>query len=91
MAHENEFPTIRDLRDKLSELVDQGLGDQPAQIVIVPDSTIQAIASVVAPPGYVHDKPALMVEFEGVDGRLPVLIYSTDRAQGREMKSRADQ
>lgn len=91
MAEENQFPTIRDLRDKLSELVDQGLGDQPAQIIIVPDSTMQAIARVVAPPGYVHDKPALMIEFDAVGGRMPVLIYSTDRMSGREMKSRTPQ
>lgn len=87
MASENNFPTIRDIRDKLSKLVELGLGDQPAQIVIVPASTIQAIARVVAPPGYVHDKPALLVEFEGVDGRLPVLVYTTDGMLGREMNS----
>ena len=83
MATENMFPTLRDVRDKLSELVEQGLGDHPAQIVIVPDSTMQAIARVTAPPGYNHDKPALMVEFDGVAGRLPVIIYSTDRHSGR--------
>lgn len=91
MASENNFPTIRDLRDTLSELVGLGLGDLPTQLVIVPDSTLQAIARVAAPLGYVHDKAALMVEFEGVDGRMPVVIYSTDRAQGREMKCRTPQ
>lgn len=91
MAHESNFPTIRDLRDALSRLVDQGLGDQAAQIIIVPDSTLQAISRIVAPAGYSHDKPALMIEFGGVDGRMPVLVYSTDRAQGREMKSRTAQ
>lgn len=91
MATENHFPTLRDLRDKLSELVDLGLGDQPAQIIIVPDSSLQAIARIVAPPGYVHNKPALMVEFDAVAGRLPVLIYSTERMSGRNMPSRSAQ
>lgn len=88
---ENRFPTLRDLRDRLNELVDMGLGDQPAQIIIVPDSSLQAIARASAPAGYVHNKPALMVEFDGVDGRLPVLIYSVDRALGREIPSLATQ
>ena len=68
-----------------------GLGDQPAQIIIVPDSSLQAIARASAPEGYIHDKPALMVEFDGVDGRMPVIVYSTDRMQGREIKSQAVQ
>lgn len=38
MATEDKFPTIRDVRDRLSELVERGLGDLPAQIVIVPPS-----------------------------------------------------
>lgn len=83
MATENMFPTLRDVRDKLNELVGQGLGDHPVQVVIVPDSTIQAIARATAPPGYKHDRPALMVEFDGIDGRMPILIYSTDRDSGR--------
>jgi hypothetical protein len=85
---ENKFPTLRDLRDKLSQLVNMGLGDHPAQIIIVPDSTLQAVAKASVPE-WANDKPALMVEFDGVDGRMPVLVYSTDRMQGLEMKSRA--
>jgi hypothetical protein len=50
-----------------------------------------AIALASAPPGYKNDKPALMVEFDGTDGRMSVLIYSTDRMQGREMPSRVKQ
>lgn len=80
---EHKFPTIRDVRDKLSELVELGLGDQPAQIVVVPDATLQAIARVVAPSGYKHDKPALLVEFDGIGGRMPVCIYTTDQMQTR--------
>lgn len=92
MATENNFPTIRDFRDKLTELVEQGLGEQPVQILIVPDSTIQAIARVTAPDGYDNaSKPALMVEMDGTDGRMPVLIYSTDRDQWRAMPTRASQ
>lgn len=91
MATENKFPTIRDFRDKLTELVELGLGDQPVQIIIVPDSSLQAIARVVAPPDFKHEKPALMVEMDGKDGRMPVLIYSTDRDQGRAMQTRQPQ
>ena len=92
MASENSFPTIRDFRDRLNYLVNQGLGDQPVQILIVPDSTMQAISRIVsAGCDPIPDKPALMIEFEGADGRMPVLIYSTDRMEGREMMSRAIQ
>ena len=94
MASENNFPTIRDFRDRLNDLVDQGLGDQLVQLLIVPDATMQAISRVVndgCDPS--PDKPALMIEFEGIAGRMPVLIYSTDRMEeeGREMMSRAIQ
>jgi hypothetical protein len=83
---ENEFPTIRDLRDRLSELVDRGLGDHPVQVVVVPDSTMQAIARDA---GFVDDRgrPVLMAELAGPnDGtRIPVTILSTDRWTGHEM------
>ena len=92
MASENNFPTIRDFRDRLNDLVDQGLGDQLVQLLIVPDATMQAISRVVcAGCDPDPDKAALMIEFEGTDGRMPVLIYSTDRMEGREMISRAIQ
>lgn len=37
MATEDKFPTLRDLRDGLTRLIDEGLGDLAAQIIIVPD------------------------------------------------------
>lgn len=74
---ENRFPTIRDVRDRLAELVDKGLGDLPVQIVVMPDSTMQAIAKLM---GGHSDKPALMIDLSEGDGpRLPVTLISTDR------------
>lgn len=74
---ENEFPTIRDVRDRLAELVDRGLGDLPVQLVVAPDSTMQAIAR--ATPGFDPRKPALLIEFGGDQGRLPVSLISAER------------
>lgn len=84
---ENEFPTIRDVRDRLTELVDQGLGDHPAQVLIVPDSTMQAIAIVTGGLGYDRTKPALLIELTGTEqsARLPVTLVSTDRMTGHGM------
>jgi hypothetical protein len=82
---EAEFPTIRDLRDRLSELIEQGLGGQPVQVVVVPDSTIQALARSA---GSGDGKPALMVELPGDQGRLPVALISTERfGHGNAMPS----
>lgn len=76
MAYEHEFPTIRNLRDQLSALIDRGLGDLPIQIVVAPDSSIQAIAKVEGPVG---QKPAIMIEFP-VEGRaLGILFITTER------------
>lgn len=75
---ENEFPTIKDLRDCLNVLVDQGLGELPIQIVVMPDSTIQALAKTQKFDG----KPATMLEYSR-DGRdLGVMFISTDRLAG---------
>lgn len=73
MATENEFPTIADLRDCLSELIEQGFGDQPVQVLVVPDSTLQAIAASI--PGG-DAKPALMIDLTTDTGRLPVGLIS---------------
>jgi hypothetical protein len=80
---ENRFPTIRDMRDKLSELVERGLGDLPVQLIIVPDSTLQAVARASMPEGtnYNPNKPALMIEFDGVDGRIAVPMMSVEKMQ----------
>ncbi len=83
---ENEFPTIRDLNDRLSSLVADGLGELPVQILVVPDSTLQAIVRVTG-GAREGDKPALMIELGGADGRLPVSLISTDRMQRSGMPS----
>lgn len=80
---ESEFPTIADLRDRLSDLVERGLGDQPVQIVVVPDSTMQAIARSSNGGG----KPALMIEMAGNGNRLPVAFISAERMAGNGMQS----
>jgi hypothetical protein len=87
---ENEFPTIADLRDGLTRLVDNGLGDLPVQVLVVPDSTMQAIARQAGSDGV---KPALMIElnYDEGTGRIPVTVVSTDRMQGRGMASSGTQ
>lgn len=75
MAKENEFPTIRDLRDRLTELVDRGLGDLPVQIVVAPDSTIQALARAED----VNAVPAIMLEYPRDGHAIGVPFISTDR------------
>lgn len=92
MRSESSFPTLRDFRDRLSELVDEGLGDLPAQILVLPDSTIQAIARHVGASGEANLRPALMIELDGgTSGRLPVSVISTDRMNGGGMPSRKAQ
>ncbi len=86
---ENRFPTIADLRDELAKLIERGLGDLPVQVLVVPDSTIQALAKTLGPP---LAKPALMIELNYEEGssRLPVTVVSTDRGQGSGTPSRTD-
>lgn len=72
-------PTIRDLRDAMSEMVDGGFGDLPVQIVIVPDSTLQAIGKTRE-----REKPALMIDLVVADSpRLPVSLISMRAVGGR--------
>lgn len=75
---ESDFPTIADLYNGLRPLVEAGLGDLPVQVLIVPDSTMQAIARDA---GYHGVKPVLMAELnhEEGSGRIPVTVLSTDR------------
>lgn len=73
---ENDFATIRDMRDQLSKLVAGGLGDLPVQILVVPDSTMQAVAISI---GGGNIKPALMIEFDACGGRMAASMISTDR------------
>jgi hypothetical protein len=84
---ESRFPTIRDLRDALNRLVDGGLGDLAVQVVIAPDSTMQAIARVAGGPTYDAKKPAIMIELDGPDGsgRLPPSIVSTERMSSSQL------
>ena len=73
---EDEFPTIADLHARLGELIAKGFGDLPVQILIVPDSTLQAIARDA---GQTDDsKPALMIELFDTEGN-GMLIASTER------------
>ena len=80
---ESDFPTIKHLRDRLTDLIENGLGDLPVQILVVPNSTIEAVARATAGPGYAPNKPALMIELEVVKGsRLPVSMISTEQMRG---------
>lgn len=71
MANEDKFPTIREYRDWLTSLVDQGLGDLPTQVLVAPGSTVQAVARIL---GDVGEKPALMVEHQKVGGIGPNMV-----------------
>jgi hypothetical protein len=75
---ESDFPTIMDLRDCLSKLVDQGLGELPIQIVVMPDTTIQALAKAQLWDG----KPATMLQYSRDGKELGVMFISTDRLSG---------
>lgn len=92
-APEHNFPTIRDARDRLAELTEQGLGDLPIQILVVPDSTMQAVARATGGPDYNGDLPALMIELTGAPptARLPVSLISTERLTGGGMPARGMQ
>lgn len=84
MATEDNFPTLADLTERLRALVEDGLGSLPVQALVVPDSTLQAIARHTRPKGLAGDpRPALMIEFDSVEGRLGASIITTDRMRGR--------
>lgn len=81
MATEDKFPTIKDVYAALASLIERGLGDLAVQIVVAPDSTLQAIARNSGWDG----KPAMMIDLAvGVDGRLPASIIATERLGGRD-------
>lgn len=87
---EKDFSTIVEMRDALTALVERGLGELPIQILVVPDSTIQALARILE-PAY-QGKPALMIELTtSIDGRLPVCVISADRLGGKPLNSVATQ
>lgn len=74
---ENEFPTIRNARAALAKLIEDGLGDLPVQLLVVPDSTLQAIAGAM---GY-RGSHALMIDLisQPPTSRLPFALISTER------------
>ncbi|MEM1050415.1 MAG: hypothetical protein AAGL24_29965 [Pseudomonadota bacterium] len=78
MITENEMATIADLRDRLSNLVDDGLGDLPVMLIVAPDSTLQALARRLNGE---PDDPAIMIEFDGFAGRQPITIMAVDRME----------
>lgn len=79
MANESRLPTINDLALAMAEFAKEGLGDQPVQAVVVPDSTMQALARAAKAS---LEPPPLMMEVAGRDGRMPLLVLSADRMAG---------
>lgn len=79
MAEENEFPTIGDFCDVLNKIRSDGFGDLPAQVLVVPDSTIQALARHAGAKD--DDKPALMLLFRSDNSRPECGLVTTDRMQ----------
>lgn len=91
MMAENRYPTIRDLRDAMTKLVNDGLGDHPVQVVIAPASTMWAVMRNVRLPHTnvdepIDGRPPLMIEFplDGVD-RIGVCLVSTDYLSGTSL------
>lgn len=76
---ENEFPTIGDLHEVLADMVKRGLGALPVQVLVVPDSTLQALARQMVPDG--PKLAAAMMEFSPDEGshRIPVSFVSAER------------
>lgn len=74
---ERPLPTIADFSARLSELVARGFGDFEAQLLIVPDETLQAIAAALN-TGERGDRPTLMIDFqEEGNGRQAVSLVSS--------------
>lgn len=82
---ENEFPTVADLYEVLAELVATGFAALPVQVVVAPDSTLQALARHAGAKD--DDKPALMIEFESAEGRIPVSFISTERLSSNKPRA----
>jgi hypothetical protein len=83
MADESKFPTILDLRDALSRLIELGVGQFPVQVLIAPGSTMVAVAKVTGAPMAAHDnRPPLMIEFDGAQGRIGPSLVSTEYLEG---------
>lgn len=72
--NEATLPTINDLRAVVAELIANGFGELPIQIVVAPDSTLQALAR-----RHANESPVLMIEYSAGTERQPVSIISTAR------------
>lgn len=73
---EDTFPTIRDASEVLDHLVEKGFGDLPLQFVIVPPSTLAALAKDA---GHSGGQPTLMIEMFARDGaEVGLLIASVE-------------
>lgn len=84
---ESTWPTIRDASVILAELVAKGLGDLPVQVLLVPDSTMQALARAA---GAKDDaKPALMIDYTPDDNptRPAFGIITADRLDGNSRRT----
>jgi hypothetical protein len=89
MSEPPNLPSIKDLHECLSELIASGVGDLPIQLLIVPDSTLQALARATN-AGHDDTKPALMIDLSGTSGKA-VGLFSADRLLGSGMPSIARQ
>lgn len=79
MADESKLPTILACRDALSRLVDLGLGEFGAQVLVVPASTMIAVVKATGDPlAKANDKPPLMIEFDCSADKLGPSLVSVD-------------
>lgn len=67
--------TIRELRDRLSDLIDHGLGDHPIDLLVVPEATLEALVAMGGQTLGDGPKPVVVELFSG-DDRGPVIVIS---------------
>ena len=72
---ESDFPTIEDARAVFQSLADEGFGELPVQVVIVPASTLAVLARNA---GHTATEPARMIEIVRDGKELGVLITSVE-------------
>ncbi len=80
---ESEFPTFNDYAAAIADLIARGLGELPASVLVVPDSTMQACARIYGSPKP-GDKPAIMMDFERQGGRLAACLLSDAQMTGNQ-------
>jgi hypothetical protein len=80
---ENEFPTINDALAILTDLVKDGFGELPVQIIMTPAGTLQALARHYGPDNKLG-LPVGMIEMTPDEngGRIPVCFISSDGLTG---------